>query len=806
MAAWQDLTYTFRRLSKSPGLTAVAVVSIALGIAANSTIFSMVSRFILRPAPVGDPATLLELHTTQREECCNHFSWPMLTDLREQTHSFSALAAYFELVPASMGGSGDPERVWGQATTSNFFDVAQMRMALGRGFRNGEERLPVVVLGYNLWQRRFGADPSIAGKTVLLSGRPYTVVGVAPALFHGLDQILYTQFWVPLEGVDQLQADTTDFHSRNNNWLAVTGRLRPGVTQAQAAAELGVIARRLAQAHPEAEKDRGFRMEQAGSLPPRDAASVTMFLLALSVVALLVLSIAAANVANLLLAQASGRQREMAVRRALGAARSQLMRQMLTESVMLGVGGGALGVAFSLWATRALSALPIPAPVPLDLAVTVDWRTVAFTFALSVAAGLLFGLAPAAAATRPLLANALKGEDALARPGKRWTLRNMLVVSQIAMSLVLLCATGLFLRSLQSAAAIDIGFRSNGVLMMSVDPRLNGYTAERTTLFLSELRRRIAELPGVASAACTDIVPLSGGHRSDGFHVEGRPAAGAPSVDLYMATSGYFDTLGIQRIAGRDFGDEGPGAPKVAIVNEAFVRQVFHGDNPLGQRVSGGGAMYEVIGVVKNIRSRSLGEETRPVLFRSLEQSVAADPSRMGYTVLARAANGTALGSAMRQEIRALDPALAIFNEETMEQHFRSALFLPRLTGTIFGVFGGAGLLLAAVGLYGVMSYSISRRTREMGIRIALGSPVGAVRRLVIGQGMWLTSIAVALGLAAAWAVAKISSSLLYGVRPHDAVTFTVAPLFLAAVALLACWIPARRAEKVDPMTALRHE
>ncbi len=417
-------------------------------------------------------------------------------------------------------------------------------------------------------------------------------------------------------------------------------------------------------------------------------------------------------------------------------------------------------------------------------------------------------MAPAAAAVRPMVANALKGQDALARPGSRWTLRNVLVVSQIAMSVILLCATGLFLRSLESAAGMDIGFRTRGALMMSVDPRLHGYTAERTARLLTELQKNVAALPGVASAACTDVVPLSGGHRSESFQAEGRPAApDGNSVDLYMATSGYFDTLGIKRIAGRDFGSENPAGPKVAIVNELFARQVFGNDNPIGQRVTGAGVTYEVIGVVKDIKSRTLGENPRPVLFRSLTQSVGSDPSMMGYTLLARTEGGyAAVAKAMRREIAALDPTLAVYNSMTLEEHFKSALFLPRLTGTLFGVFGTVGLLLAAVGLYGVMSYSTSRRTREIGIRMALGSPVGAVQRMVIRQGMSLTLIAVALGLGAAWAVAKFASSILYGVQPHDALTFTMAPLFLAGIALLACWIPARRAERVDPIEALRNE
>jgi predicted permease len=447
--------------------------------------------------------------------------------------------------------------------------------------------------------------------------------------------------------------------------------------------------------------------------------------------------------------------------------------------------------------------------VPLDLSLNVDWKVLLYTFGVSVGSGLLFGLAPAWAASRTVLTSALKGEDGLARPGRRWTLRNVLVVAQIAMSLVLLCTTGLFLRSLQSAAGIDIGFRSNGILMMSVDPREHGYTAERTVQLLRQLRERVAALPGVSSAACTDVAPLSMGNRSEGFGVEGRLETmdGNSSVDLYMATAGYFDSMGIPQIAGRDFIDAAASAPRVAVVNEAFVAQLFKNENPLGQRVTGGGVTYQIIGIVKNTKSRTLGEQLRPVLYRSLEQSVGGDPSFLGYTVVVRSTgNAAGLASAVRGEIRALDPTLAIFNAVTMEEHLRAALFLPRLASTLFGVFGVVGLLLAAVGLYGVMSYSVSRRTREIGIRMALGAQPGGVARLIVRQGMVLTLIALVLGFGAALAVTDLFASILYGVRPHDLATFTFVPLFLGGVALLACWIPSRRAARVDALTALRYE
>jgi predicted permease len=389
------------------------------------------------------------------------------------------------------------------------------------------------------------------------------------------------------------------------------------------------------------------------------------------------------------------------------------------------------------------------------------------------------------------------------------TLRNVLVVSQIAMSLVLLCVTGLFLRSLQSAASIDIGFRSRDVLMMSVDPRVHGYTPEHTTQFLNQLRERVAAIPGVISVAATDSVPLSGGNRTDAFHAEGQTKSSGPDpeVDLFMATPGYFETLGIPRIAGRDFANEAANGPKVAVVNRLFAEHFFPGENPIGQRVTGAGVTYQIIGVVNNIKSSTLGEDARYVLFRSLAQSTSSDPSFLGYQLIVHsAANTTSIASAVRQQIHALDPTMAIYNAETMPEHLDGALFLPRLAGSLFGVFGFIGLILAATGLYGVISYSVSRRTREIGIRIALGAQLHAVQRLIIRQGMLLTAIAMGIGLPAAWAAAKFSSSFLYGIRPHDMVTFTAVPLFLAVVALLACWIPARRAARIDPQKALRYE
>jgi predicted permease len=634
-------------------------------------------------------------------------------------------------------------------------------------------------------------------------------VGIAPASFHSVDQILDAEFWVPLGVAAQLVPSLPPADSREYHWLAVVARLRPGTSRTQATAELNALAKRFALAYPKTDKDNSFVFEQAGSLPPRNRTDALTFLAALSIVVLLLLAIAGANVANLLFAQAASRQREMAVRIALGATRARLRAQVLIESTLMGLAGGVLGALFSFVSTQALSAVHPPAPVPLDLHVAVDWRTLAYTFAISFCCGVLLGIAPAWAAARPQLSKALKGEEALTRPGRRISLRNILVVTQVAMSLVLLLVTGLFLRSLQGAANINIGFRTQGLLLVSIDPRLNGYSPEQIRHFLAELRRRVGALPGVDTAVTTDVALLSGGNRSDGFTVTGHSGKDAAFTyaDLYMTTPGYFDALGTPRLSGRDFGNEAADGPRVAVVNKAFADRLFPGENPIGQHVSGGHWTYEIIGVVGNAKSRTIGEDTRAILYRSLDQSIAEDPSGMGYTLVVHThGNPSALAEPVRRQIFTLDANLAIYNEETMEEHVHSAYLLPRVAAALFGVFGCIGLVLASVGLYGVMSYAVSRRTREIGIRMALGARPGVVEWLVVRQGMVLALIAMILGWPAAWMLSKLASSFLYGIQPHDSMTFILVPIILGLIALIACWVPARRAASIDPMQALRTE
>ncbi len=806
----RDVHYSVRTLMRHRVVTAVAILSIGLGVGSNTTIFSIASRFLLRPAPVGDPARLMALHIQPKDgRCCNQFPFPVYTDIREQATVFSDAAAYYDLIPASIGGGAEPERVWGQGVTPNFFRVAELPMVVGAGFADSDDRKPVVVLSERLWRRRFNGDRGLIGKSVMLSGHEFTVAGIVPAAFHSMDQILDTQFWVPLGMVPELAASVPARDSREYHWLSMIARVRPGVSRKDVAAQLNTIAGRLATSYPATDKGNSFLFVQAGSMPPSMQSMVLVLVSSLSIVVLLLLAIAGFNVANLLFAQAINRQREMAVRLALGATRGRLMRLMLLESVLLGLCGGVMGVLLSLWSTSALSSLRVPAPVPLDMRVGMDMRTLAFTFLISAVCGVLLGLAPAWAASRPRIANALKGEHGFAGAGGRFSLRNLLVVAQVAMALVLLAMTGLFLRSLQSASQIDIGFDTRGVLLMSLDPRLNGYSPERISAFLAQLRERAAALPGVDAAVSTDVAPLSDGNRSDGFVVSGRGGKDNAMVsgDLYMVTPGYFDALRIPRLAGRDFGHESATAPRLAVVNKAFAEKLFGGADPIGQRVDGGGLTYEIIGVVGNARSRTLGEDTRAILYRSLDQSVANDPSMMGYTLIAHTKGDTAgIAGALRQEVYKMDPTMAVYNLETLRDHVNTAYVLPKVTAALFGVFGGIGLVLATVGLYGVMSFAVTRRTREIGIRMALGAQPAAVLRLVLRRGMLLTLVALVLGWPAAWMLAKISSSFLYGIAPHDAVTFTVVPIVLLVVALIAAWIPARRAAGINPTEALRME
>ena len=804
----RDCRYAVRGIRKDLIFAFVTVLTLGLGIGANATAFSLVNRFALRAPPVGDPNHLLALYTLERGDLCcsNNHSYPLYADVRDQAKSFSAVAAYYDLVPASIDRGGEPERIWGQAATTNFFDTARLPLKLGRGFRSGENTTPVVVLGHRLWHRRFKEDPNVIGNVVRLSGQPFTVIGVAPPSFRGLDAVLDAEFWVPLGMLPPLEGKEENLGDRAYHWLSVVARLAPGATRRAAETKLDVIAKRLNAEYPAFYKDLTFRLETAGSVPMRFQEPVNMFFAALTVVSLFVFCIACANVANLAQARAAARQQESAVRLALGATRSHLIAQMVTESTLLAIAGGTLAVALSIWAIQGLGSFHIPAPVPLDLSIPVDWRVLITTFCFSVSAGIICGLVPAWTVIRGAVANAMRGQDLLAGPGHYWTFGNVLVAVQLTMSIVLLCSTMLFLRSMQNAARIAIGFRSRGVLMMDVDPRLHGYSPERTAQMLQLAKRKADEIPGVESAAFGDTVPLSGGHRSDGITVEGQTGP-ARTVDLYMVSPGYLTTLGIPLIAGRDFDNETAKSERVAIVDQEFVREFFPGGNALSRHVRDGDRTYRIIGVVKNIKSRTLGEQTRPVLFRSLAQDIERESSFSGYSVLVSYhGNVHEIAARLRETIHRIDPALAIVRTQTMEDHIEDAYFLPRLASALFTVFGSAGLILTGIGLYGLMTGWVSRRRKEIGVRLAMGARVAQVQSLILKRALLLVAIALIPGLAAALGLNRLYASLLYGIDTGDPLTFTVVPIFLALVALVACWLPARRISRSEPLLALRDE
>ncbi len=809
----QDVRYATRTLVKVPGFTAVIIISIALGIAANATVFSVANGLLWSALPVKDPGRLVMFSEGES------FSYPDYVDFRDQTTDVfeGGVAAHFPLIPASLGGTGEPERVWGQAVTGNYFSLLGLHMTLGRPILPEEDRVmgrdQVVVLSHNLWQRRFGADAGIVGRGVVLNGQRYTVVGVAPAGFFGIDLGMVSEFWVPLAMAEEIMPDLATEPGgrtkRDNQWLELNARLKPGVSRAKALVAVNVVKKRIDDTYRKDEKrHETITLQAAGGLIAGSATSMFSLMAVLMVVVGLVLMVACANVANLLLARATGRQKEIAIRLAMGASRRQLVRQLLTESLLLALAGAAVGFLLAAVAARAISSFQLPIPFPVVFDFNVDLRVAAFTVALSLLTALLFGLAPALRATRPDLVGALKDESAISGRAGRFGMRNALVVVQVALSLVLLATAGLFLRSLGHASSIDIGFKPDNILMMAVDPKLHGYSREKTVQFLSQLRERVAALPGVRSVSFVDSIPLSIGGTSYTFHVDaanGLPQQSA-NADVYSVGSGYFQTMGIPLLRGRDFNlqirDQ-----NVAIINETMVGHLFPKQDPIGRTMRADKILYTVIGVARNSKSRTLGEKPANCAYLFLEAAPEKVFSFFGIsTIVKTSVNPLRLARPVRDQIAALDPNMAVFNTETMQEHANKSLLLPRISASLLGIFGAVGLTLAAIGLYGVMSYSVRRRTREIGIRMALGARPGTVLRMVLRQGLMLTGIGLAIGLGIALGLGRFTASLLYGISGTDLLTFVTVPAVLLAAATAAVVVPAFRAAHVNPTTALRHE
>jgi predicted permease len=820
---WQDLRFGARMLMKQPGFTLIVVLTLALGIGANTAIFSMANALLLRSMPVPQPA---ELATVGRGDGAGEpLSYPDFVTLRERNGVLAGLAAS-HFAGVSFGNGARSEMLRGELVSSDYFDVLRLQPALGRGFLPEEERSaqPVVVLSHGLWQSRFGADPQIIGQTITLHRQRYTVIGVAPAGFNGMTEMFRTDLWLPLMMLPQVRPMfLTSLSNRHDQVFAAIGRLKPGVSLAQAQTAIETINRGLELAEPppverrrDPNEDRSLKLAhpQGIGLPHfrRRAQLATTLLF---VVVGIVLLIACANVANLLLARAAARRKEIAVRLALGASRFRLIRQLLTESALLGLLGACGGLLLAFWINRALMALkpPLPESWGFRLDLQLDATALGFTLLLALLVSLLFGLLPALATSKPDVVPALKDETgAESRRGRfrRFNLRNALVVTQLAVSLVLLIAAGLFVRSLQQMQKVDPGFQTENRLALSFNLDQEGYDEAKGREFSHQLLERVRALPGVRAAALTNFLPLGFMGLAEPVVIDER--AMSPENPQFAAAQiigpDYFRAIGTPLARGRDFSpQDSANAPAVAMINETMARRFWPNEDPIGKRLRIGNPEFnpqprEIIGVVRDTVIGSIGEEPKDVTYRPLAQQHSQWLTLVAHT----SGNPKALLTAVRREVQALDENLPAQEIKTLDEIVAFSFWPMRMGAGLVGTFGLLGLLLASVGLYGVMSYAVAARTREIGVRMALGAERRDVLRLIVGQGLVLALVGAGAGLLLAFAVTRVLRRFLFGIGATDPLTFIGVALLLTMVALLACWIPARRATKVDPLAALRAE
>jgi predicted permease len=815
-----DIRFAFRMLAKYPAFSIVAFLAIVLGIGANTTVFGIVNTLLLRPLPVGHSEQVVKVFTTDNHIPGNQpMSYLNFQDFAKQNTAFTSMAAY-TFAGIGMTRGSETLNVASLLVTGSYFELLQVKPALGRTFLPEEDSTPnghpVVVLGYKFW-KKIGGDPSVVGSTVTLNGHAFTVIGVAPSNFTGVDVGFAPDMWVPMS-MHQWMRPGGDFWFDSRRALVVNamGRLKPGVTISQAQAQMKTIARQLAQAYPDVNKERSVALMSLEAAKTQGiggpgsenlARNVSLLLLVASGSILL---IACANVANLLLARATTRQREMAVRLALGAGRGRIVRQLLTESILLGMIGGVGGVFLAYVLGDVLIALLPPTPFPIALNPHPDWRVLLFAFIIAILSGVIFGLAPALQTARWDLTQGLRERASTSGgAGSRFNLRSLLVVGQIAVSLLLLIASGLFLKSFYKAQAIDPGFRTQNLDLLTIDPLLAGYDKVRGLEVTRSILDQIRQDPRVAGADVNQWVPLGFGGAARTILVDGRDANDEHNrkfANFSPITPGYFETMGIPLLRGRKLTkhDSEKTAARVAIIDETMARQFWPNEDALGRRFRFilENDPVEVVGIARNSKALTLGETPTPMVYVPLTTLPDGGVTVFVHT---KGAPGAML-SEVRRIIRDVDVHIPITYEKTIRDHMAFALWPSWMGAVLLGSLGLLALVLASMGVYGVMAYSVSQRTRELGIRMALGAQSGQVLRLILRQGMLLAAVGLVLGLFAAFGATRLAGTFLYGVNPSDPVIFFGITFLLAMTALTACYLPARRALKINPVTALRFE
>jgi len=809
----QDIRYGIRMLLKSPSISIVATIALALGIGANTAIFSVVNAVLLKPLPFPNSESLMAVFEsdTTRGQLRGSYSFPNYFDLRDQNQSFENLACYHSS-DFILTDSGDPARVQGSVVTANLFPLLGATPILGRSFLADEDKPTgngrVVILSQDFFERRFNSNPALLNQAITLDGTKYTVVGVMPRSFQFPIQNDPVELWTTV-AVDAA-GESPVTAQRGAHFLNLVGRLKQGVTQDQAQADANTIAARLEQQYPDTNTHKGIALESALRAIVGDIRPALLILLAAVACVLL---IACANVANLLLARATSRHKEMAIRSALGANRIRVVRQLLTESVLLSLLGGAVGLLLAVWWSDLLVALG-KEDIPRAVQVGLDWRVLTFTAGVSLLTGLVFGMVPAFQASRTELTESLKegGRSGGGGARRNW-MRSALVVSELAVAVILLVGAGLLIQSLWRLQKVDSGLQPDHVLTFTVSISDVKYPSEQQSQFFQQLRTKLESLPGVEGASGVLPLPLSGDRFSISFEIDGRPVAkkDQPSADFFVADAGYFKAMGIPIVKGRDFNqfDQHKSA-QVVIVTEAFARQFFPGEDAVGKRIKPGmstfdgekSQMREIIGVVGDIRNRSLSVESKPAYYVPETQV----PFNQLSMVVRTTGDPHVLINAVGKEVLALDKDVPVYSVKTMNEYLASSVAAPRFNTTLLSIFAGVALVLTIVGLYGVMSYSVAQRTNEIGIRLALGAQRRDVIALVVKQGLLLVLFGLLIGLPSAFALMRLISGLLFGVTNKDPMTFVSAAVVLSLVGLLACYIPALRATRVDPMEALRCE